>query len=117
MFENWGSFHITHTYDSVGDYTVELTVTDNEGASDTESVEVEVNKESEELHAGILIPLCPPLCPRVAVGNELTLSSASTGDIISHEWDFKNVKDPGTATDSGVDGSYTYQKRGHIPWN
>lgn len=98
-----------HSYDSAGSYTVELTVTDDNGSTDTASVEVEVK---EELNASIKVT-SPSDPDSVNVGDEVTFdASDSTGDITSYEWDFKSASDPGSATDSGETASYTYDSAG-----
>ena len=99
---------VDHTFDSSGAYSVELTVTDNDGATDTASVEIEVSGEGGELNARILV--VPP-GPGQIYTRQFT-AALSTGDIASYEWDFKSVSNPGTATDSGVEVSHTYQNKG-----
>jgi PKD repeat protein len=80
-----------HTYASAGTYTVELTVTDNHGATDTASKQITVDDVN-----------VPPVAAFsfTTDGLEIQFSDTSTdsdGNIVSHQWDFG---DHGTSTET-----------------
>lgn len=84
---------VDHTYASVGDYTVELTVTDNESATDTDSTVVRVH---EEPVADINDSGNPEY---VINGEEFALSASESepdgglspvDSISEYRWDFNN---------------------------
>ena len=98
---------VTHTYDSAGNYTVELEVVDNDGATDTTTQKIDVSPP----------PSDPPTASFTAnptsgetpleVTFDASGSSDPDGSIASYSWDF----DDGT-TGSGVNTSHTFESSG-----
>jgi PKD repeat protein len=93
----------THTYAMSGLYTVQLTVTDNEGASGTASADVLV----EEI-------LYPPVALFTYTTDELTVNVDGSGSydpdgtIASYAWDWGD----GSVMDSGITAMHTYAMDG-----
>ncbi len=96
----------SHTYAAAGNYTVSLTVTDNDGLSDTATTT-----------ADIVAPAAAPTADAggpytgtagVAVAFDGSGSSDTDGNIVSYAWDFG---DGGTGT--GVSPSHTYAAAGN----
>ena len=93
----------SHSYPDLGNYSVLLTVTDNDGATNTKAIPVSV------------IPNVAPTAQPVAtprVGKEpltVALSAATSGDsdgtIASYEWDYTN---DGTVDSTEVETSFDY---------
>jgi PKD repeat protein len=87
----------THTYAAAGTYTIELTVTDDEGLTNTASEIVSVR------------PAIPPVASFTVSVNGLHVdvdasgSSDADGTIASYDWDFGDG-----ATATGVTASHTY---------
>src|SRR4051812_30577487 len=103
-----GERNPSHTYGSGGTYTVTLTVTDDKGATDTETHQVTV--------AAPPPPNQPPTagfsanCPQPGLDCSFTDGSSDDGSIVSRSWNFgDNV----TSTERnpshtyGSDGTYT----------
>jgi PKD repeat protein len=90
-----------HTYAHTGDYTVALTVTDNQGGTNTSSRSVHVTNTA-------------PAAAFTASTNGLAVSvdgsgsSDPDGSIVSYDWDWGD----GTAHGSGVSPSHTYAGTG-----
>ena len=99
---NTGSGELTsHTYADPGTYTVVLTVTDNEGATDTESQSIDVGNP-------------PPVASFTVSQTVGTLDadfdgagSSDDGSIVSWDWDFGDGN-----TGSGETVSHTYAAAG-----
>ena len=74
----------SYTYDKTGSYTVQLTVTDDNGKTDSTSITVDVSEE--ELTASF------DMSPNPATQSEsVTLTSTSSGDIDQYKWYFKST--------------------------
>ena len=84
-------FNPTHTYSAVGTYQVTLTVTDNDGLTDSESLPITViNEVSNGVAptAAISVSTQKGAVP-LAVSFDATGSDAAAGaDIVSYKWDF-----------------------------
>ena len=93
----------SHSYDTLGNYSVLLTVTDDDGAINTVAIPVSV------------IPNTPPTAQPVAtprVGKEplsvdlsAATSSDSDGEIVSYEWDYT---DDGIVDSTDIETSFDY---------
>jgi PKD repeat protein len=98
----------SHSYDTLGNYSVLLTVTDNDGAINTGAIPVSV------------IPNVPPTAQPVAtprIGKEplqVDLSAATSGDsdgrIASYAWDYTS---DGTVDSTDVETSHEYVEPGN----
>ena len=93
----------THRYASPGDYTVTLTVMDDDGLTDSTSKVVSVSSPGE-LKARFTFE---PSQPRV--GETITFdASTSSGQIISYRWDFGDGE-----TGSGITVTHSYDSPGN----
>ncbi|OLT16609.1 hypothetical protein BJF80_04410 [Serinicoccus sp. CUA-874] len=93
---------VDHTYAEAGTYTVSLTVTDDNDATNLVAQEVTVSLANVEPTAALSVEATDLMI--VADGSG---SSDSDGDIVSYEWDFG---DGGSAT--GVTAEHTYAEGG-----
>lgn len=97
----------THTYAAAGSYTAVLTVTDDNGATDTASVAITVNANQAPTAVANANPQSGP--ETLAVSFDSSSSADPDGSINSIGWDFG---DGGTSTDANpthnyAAGSYT----------
>ncbi|WP_155119342.1 family 20 glycosylhydrolase [Halomicrobium katesii] len=97
----------SHIYGSAGDYTVTLTVTDDDGASGTASTTVSVSESDNEApNASFTVsPSSPTTGESVTV--DAADSSDADGSISSYAWDFGD-----DATASGQTATHTYDSSG-----
>ncbi len=95
----------SHIYDTPGTYTASLTVTDNAGASDTETLQIEVicNQPPE---ASMVLSRVSGYAP-LAVDFDASGSTDSDGSIVEYNWDFGDE-----AAGSGSTVSHTYSNTG-----
>ena len=97
---------VTHSYDSAGDYTVTLSVTDDDDASATASTMVSVSSGNAVPDASFTVSPSTP-----EPGESATLDAAESADpdgsITSYEWAFG---DGTTATGESV--THTYEQTG-----
>ena len=96
----------THTFDQIGEYQVELSVTDEEGLVNTDVVTITVNSEQNE--GPKAVATASPLSGEVPLEVNF-VGSQSTDDngIASYSWDFKDGSKTNVA-----DFTYTYTKVG-----
>ena len=112
---NWGfgdgtsdtGVNPNHIFDAEGTYDVELTVTDDEGGSDTTTLQISVNNPDEQsptaaFSATPLSGLAP-----LTVGFDALASTDPDGNIISFNWNFGDG-----ASDMGVNPSHTFDTEG-----
>ncbi len=91
----------SHTYTSVGNYTVTLTVTDPQGQSDSATSQINVSEE---------VVIAPPqaaftFTPAVGTVDEaITFTNQTLGDVTAYAWDFGD----GVGTSAEANPSYTY---------
>ncbi|MFB6299001.1 MAG: PKD domain-containing protein, partial [Halobacteriales archaeon] len=91
----------SHSYSSGGSFTVALTVTDDNGASDTASQSITVNEFP--IASFTHTPADPVLGEPIDF--DASGSSDSDGSIASYEWDFDG---DGTTDGTGVTTTHTY---------
>ncbi len=110
--DGWSTSGVTasHTYDSTGAYTAQLTVTDDDGATDTANRTIQVSAASPVSNnspsAGFTASPTSGSAP-LAVSFDASGSSDSDGSIASYAWTFG---DGGSS--SGVTTSHTYNSTG-----
>jgi len=101
---------VYHPFSSAGTYTVSLTVTDNGGASDTESQSITVGQVGQAPVASFTYS---PLAP--AVGQQMTFDASSSfdpdGTIVQYLWDLDG---DGSTDTSGSSGTVTYVSAGVV---
>jgi|GEM_PF-1261920 len=95
---------VTHTYSTAGDYTVTLTVTDDEGATDSVSKTVSVNQPP--IASFSYSPQKPIADGKIKF--DASASADTDGEITSYDWDFGD----GT-TDSGKTAFHSYTTAGN----
>ncbi|MFN7118576.1 MAG: PKD domain-containing protein, partial [Saprospiraceae bacterium] len=94
----------SHTYNTVGDFTVVLTVTDNLGATDTATVKITASANPAPV-AIITADQTSGLAPLTV--NFDAGTSTDDGSIVSYSWDFGDG-----SVGSGVTTSHTYNTVG-----
>jgi PKD repeat protein len=94
-----------HTYGANGSYTVSLTVTDNEGATDTATTQVTVDDGVNAPPNAVITSIS---CSGLSCSYSGSGSSDSDGSITGYAWDFG---DGGTAT--GVTANHSYAATGN----
>jgi PKD repeat protein len=93
----------SHTYAADGTYTVQLTVTDNDGATNTSSTSVTVSAPVNQAPTAAFTDSCTNL----ACSFNGSASSDSDGSIASYAWDFGDG-----STGTGVNPSHSYSAAG-----
>jgi PKD repeat protein len=97
----------SHTYQNVGSFTAILTVTDDEGATDTASIEIVVNEPEDNQPPSATADAYPKGGSAPLWVHFTGLGSDSDGSISSYSWDFGD----GTSS-TEQDPSHTYQNAG-----
>lgn len=103
---------VSHVFPAPGNFTVLLTVTDNDGARDTASITISVGGSADiNLRPGAVFTPTPRSgAAPLTVTFDATLSTDSDGLIVEHQWDF----DDGTRG-SGPLISHTFTAAGIYP--
>ena len=98
----------SHVYPNPGEYTVELTVTDAAGNTDTDTLTVTVEENTLPTASFEYSPSTPTVSDTVSFN--ASESNDPDGSIQSYEWDFG---DGITATATGSKSSYSYDSPGN----
>lgn len=98
---------ITHIYNEVGSYTAKLTVTDKDGATDSDTETIEVTTSGNESPTAKFSYDPSSGYPPLEVTFDATSSSDSDGSVVAYNWDF----DDGTGS-SGAIITHTYYDSG-----
>lgn len=101
---------VTHTYNSAGNYTVELIVTDSEDTTDSTSQTIEVYPLPSDLPTASFTAYPTSGKAPLEVSFDASGSSDPDGTIDSYSWDFIPYMNYGTG--SGVSVSYTFDSAG-----
>ena len=81
---------ISHTFNSIGSYNVELTVIDDKGATDSITIIVNVTETLNQLPTASFTANPTSGVVPLEVAFNASSSSDSDGNIISYAWDFKD---------------------------
>lgn len=105
---NTGSGEIVnHTFSSIGNYDVRLTVTDDKGATDSTTKTITVMETPNQSPiASFTVTPASGVAP-LEVSFNASNSSDSDGSIISYDWDFGDG-----SNDSGITTIHTYENSG-----
>ncbi len=99
----------SHTYTTAGTYATELTVTDNDGLTDTYTVSIEVIEPTPDPIAPTAIFTANPSTGSapLLVNFDASASFDEDGSIVSYDWEFGDGN-----TDSGLTSIHTYADPG-----
>ena len=98
---------VNHTFSSIGSYNVELTVTDNEGATDSTTKTITVTETPNQSPTASFTANPTSGVAPLEISFDASSSSDSDGSIISYQWDFKDG-----ATGSGQTINHTFSSTG-----
>ena len=98
---------VSHTYAAAGSFTVTLTVTDDDGATDTATTTIAVNDPSNQAPTAALIANPSSGDVPLPVSFDGNTSTDADGTIVSYDWDFGDGQ-----TDTGAIVSHTYDAVG-----
>ena len=98
---------ISHTFSSIGSYNVKLTVTDNEGATDSTTKNITVTETPNQSPIASFTAKPTSGITPLTVSFNASSSSDSDGSIVSYQWDFKDGN-----TGSGQTITHTFSSTG-----
>ena len=98
---------VNHTFSSIGSYNVELTVTDNEGATDSTTKTITVTETPNQSPTASFTANPTSGVAPLEVSFNASNSSDSDGSIISYTWNFGDG-----SNGSGVTTSHIYENAG-----
>lgn len=108
-------FSLSHTYPAVGNYTVTVKITDNQGATGTSATSVLVNNVAPTV-TGVTVPSAP-----IQINSPVTVSAGfsdpgSSNETYSATVDWgDNTSSPGSITGGTVTADHTYTSTGVYP--
>ena len=93
---------VSHTYNSKGTYTASLTVTDDEGKTDTKTIKINVTKAPTPLKAPVAVISADPTSGETPLTVDFDASGSydPDGSITSYFWDFGHGRTANTAQDT-----------------
>ncbi|WP_070962575.1 S8 family serine peptidase [Vibrio sonorensis] len=95
---------VSHEYATAGSFQVSLTVTDNDGLTDSDTTSVQV---TNELPVAVITGLASSYDVTESIFFDGRASSDAEGNIINYDWDFGNGD-----SDSGATTNYSYPSGG-----
>jgi len=98
---------INHTFSSTGSYNVGLTITDNEGATDSTTKTITVTETSNQSPTASFTATPTSGVAPLVVFFSASNSSDSDGSIVSYAWDFKDGN-----TGNGLTINHTFSSTG-----
>ncbi|WP_115865645.1 PKD domain-containing protein [Halorussus litoreus] len=103
---------VTYSFDGVGNYTVEVQVSDAAGNTDTTSIPVEIDAEDTESPT----PQAEVTPTEVEAGASLTFDASGSDDnrqIAEYRWDFDGDGEPDEVTDEATVEASPYESAGN----
>ena len=99
---------VEHTYGQPGNYSVELTVTDDDGGVDTKTGTITVNSSNQEPDADFSVDSSSGEEP-LDVQFDASNSSDPDGSIVSYSWDFGDG-----STGAGLEAEHTFHEGTYV---
>ena len=92
-----GSKNPTHIFEEVGTYLVELTVTDDEGLSNTDTITITITEEEQESTAPTAVASASTTSGDLPLEVQFRADSSSDdGEIETYQWNFKDGNSTGS---------------------